>query len=167
MIKIVLTGRPESGKTELFTRLQENYPKAYFIQDPFRQITEDLQEKKESKNFAETNPGIFGKAIIARLLYEKQNTPNDTGLSIQHSSLLDVILFAYNKDCKYFVPKITPLLHAAGYNLSLECEPINEKANEDMSKLCNQNNIARLLIPQTADIDEKTFLASQAINSYL
>jgi len=158
MIKIVLTGHSESGKAELFARLRQEYPEAYFIDDPVSAIYQDKQQ-----NNAHIDPAVFGKLLIARSLFDKKYIPKETDLTILHSSLLDVIPFAQENGCSYLLPRLIPLINAAGYTLSLECDPT---ANSYSQQMCNKFNISTQDIPQT-DIEERTTIATRAINSYI
>ncbi len=155
MSKIVLTGHPESGKAELFAKLKQEYSEAYFIEDPVSEIITSQQQEN-----AKINPGILGKLLIARSLSDKQNTPQNTSLIIQHSSLLDVVWYAQENDCLYLLPRLIPLIKAARYTLSLECDPIN---NVDVQHICTQFKITKQEIPQS-NIQDRTTLAIEAIN---
>lgn len=172
MHKIVIAGRTESGKTTLFEGLKQHYPQALFVPDPIRGVMLSEQQRATAEmgytaKTKENNAGIFGKLIIARALRDKQSIPKDIFMTIQDTSLLDVIPFAKDNHCEYLLQRIKPLIPSAKYSLALDCDALDrEKDKETFYKTCEEYAI-KVVSLEIMEPDKRLFLAKQAIDSYI
>ncbi len=127
MRKVIITGGPNTGKTDLLYAIRKKQPEYTFVAEPATIIIEAEHEKERSRQgyvgiFPWNNYAAFGPKVIAKSLELEGNVESDSDLVVLDRSLIDTVAYARLNDCNQLLPELYEHINAANYQKAFLCD---------------------------------------------
>jgi predicted ATPase len=129
MQKIPISGGPHTGKTTLVNALRDEFPDAYFVEEPAeRVIGRELKKQQDEPGYTPivpmSNYPAFVPLVIAEGLALEAAIPSSAEIVFQDRSLIDNIGYGALNNYDAAFSKLHRYITAARYSFALLCEPV-------------------------------------------
>jgi len=130
LIKIPISGGPNSGKTTLFNSLREVFPNAFFVEEAATLlIKSELSKHNSDLNYLPIvpwiNPKQFGEQVFAKYIELENELPKEEGLVFLDRCFIDVIGYSRSVGHHSRASKAKKMAIDADYTTALFCSPID------------------------------------------